>query len=78
LCIKNNVLYLTTQTNKQIEIMTTLMQKWNESNPLVKQVKKDGLTLEIRERGYFIILSNGKTTKKGIRLNNELKTYFGV
>lgn len=58
--------------------MTTLMQKWNETNPLVKQVKKDGLTLEIRKRGYFIILSNGKTTKKGIRLNDELKAYFGV
>ena len=72
-------MYYICRTNKQNEeIMTTLMQKWNESNPLVKQVKKDGLTLEIRERGYFIILSNGKTTKKGIRLNNELKTYFGV
>ena len=58
--------------------MTTQMQKFNEVNPLLKEVKKDGLTLEIRERGYFIILSNGKITKKGIRLNNELKSYFGV
>jgi hypothetical protein len=57
--------------------MTTI-EKFNQANPLVKEVKKDGLTLEIRERGYFIILSNGKITKKGIRLNNELKTYFGV
>jgi len=58
--------------------MTTQMQQFNEVNPLVKEVKKDGLTLEIRERGYFIILSNGKITKKGIRLNSELKLYFGV
>ncbi len=58
--------------------MTTQMQKFNEVNPLLKEVKKDGLTLEIRERGYFIILSNGKITKKGIRLNSELKAYFGV
>lgn len=57
--------------------MTTL-EKFNQLNPLVKEVKKDGLTLEIRERGYFIILSNGKITKKGIRLNNELKSYFEV
>jgi hypothetical protein len=53
-------------------------EKFNQSNPLVMEIKKDGLTLEIRERGYFIMLSNGKITKKGIRLNNELKTYFGV
>ena len=53
-------------------------EKFNQLNPLVMQIKKDGLTLEIRERGYFIILSNGKITKKGIKLNNELKTYFGV
>lgn len=58
--------------------MTAQMQKFNEVNPLLKEVKKDGLTLEIRERGYFIILSNGKITKKGIRLNNELKSYFEV
>lgn len=58
--------------------MTTQMQQFNEVNPLVKEVRKDGLTLEIRERGYFIILSNGKITKKGIRLNNELKAYFGI
>ena len=58
--------------------MTTQMQKFNEVNPLIQEVKKDGLTLEIRERGYFIILSNGKINKKGIRLNNELKAYFGV
>ena len=58
--------------------MTIQMQQFNEVNPLVKEIKKDGLTLEIRERGYFIILSNGKITKKGIRLNNELKAYFGV
>ena len=43
--------------------MTTL-EKFNQVNPLVKEVKKDGLILEIRERGYFIILSNGKITKK--------------
>jgi hypothetical protein len=64
--------------NKQIEIMTTQMQAFNQVNPVITEVKKDGLTLEIRERGYFIILSNGKITKKGIRLNQELKTYFGV
>jgi len=57
--------------------MTTI-EKFNLVNPLVKEIKKDGMTLEIRERGYFIMLSNGKITKKGIRLNNELKTYFGV
>lgn len=57
--------------------MTTL-EKFNQINPLIQEVKKDGLTLEIRERGYFIILSNGKITKKGIRLNTELKSYFGV
>jgi len=57
--------------------MTTL-EKFNLVNPLIQEVKKDGLTLEIREIGYFIILSNGKITKKGIRLNNELKSYFGV
>ena len=57
--------------------MTTLA-KFNEVNPLLKEVKKDGLILEIRERGYFIILSNGKITKKGIRLNNELKKYFEI
>ena len=58
--------------------MTTQMQKFNQVNPIITEVKKDGLTLEIRERGYFIMLSNGKITKKGIRLNNELKSYFGV
>lgn len=57
--------------------MTTL-EKFNQINPLIQEVKKDDLTLEIRERGYFIILSNGKITKKGIRLNTELKSYFGV
>ncbi len=57
--------------------MTTL-EKFNQVNPLIQEVKKDNLTLEIRERGYFIILSNGKIAKKGIRLNNELKSYFGV
>jgi hypothetical protein len=57
--------------------MTTL-EKFNQVNPLVQQVKKDGFTLEIRERGYFIILPNGKINKKGIRLNKELKSYFGV
>ncbi len=57
--------------------MTTL-EKFNKANPLIKESKKDGLTLEIREKGYFIILSNGKITKKGIRLNSELKAYFGV
>jgi hypothetical protein len=57
--------------------MSTL-EKFDQINPLVKEFKKDGLTLEIRERGYFIILSNGKITKKGIRLNSELKAYFGV
>jgi hypothetical protein len=58
--------------------MTTQMQKFNQINPIVKEVKKDGLTLELRQRGYFILLSNGKVTKKGIRLNSELKAYFGV
>ena len=54
------------------------MQAFNQINTIVKEVKKDGLTLEIRKRGYFIVLSNGKITKKGIRLSQELKTYFGV
>jgi hypothetical protein len=58
--------------------METQMQAFNQINTIVKEVKKDGLTLEIRKRGYFIVLSNGKITKKGIRLNQELKTYFGV
>lgn len=56
----------------------TILEKFNQVNPLIQEVKKDNLTLEIRERGYFIILSNGKIAKKGIRLNNELKSYFGV
>lgn len=54
------------------------MQKFNKINPIVKVVKKDNLTLELRKRGYFIILANGQITKKGIRLNKELKAYFGV
>jgi len=58
--------------------METQMQAFNQINTIVKEVKKDGLTLEIRKRGYFIVLSNGKITKKGIRLSQELKTYFGV
>ena len=58
--------------------METLNQKFNEINPIITEVKKDGMILEIRKRGYFIILSNGKVTKKGIRLNEELKNYFGV
>ena len=58
--------------------METQMQAFNQINPIVTEVKKGGLTLEIRQRGYFIVLSNGKITKKGIRLNQELKTYFGV
>jgi hypothetical protein len=56
----------------------TLLEKFNKINPLVKEVKKDGFTLEIREKGYFIILPNGKIDKKGIRMSNELKQYFGV
>jgi hypothetical protein len=64
--------------NKQIEIMTTQMQKFNKVNPIITEVKKDRMTLEIRQRGYFIILDSGKITKKGIRLSQELKTYFGV
>lgn len=58
--------------------MTTQMQQFNQVNPIITEVKKDGFTLEIRQRGYFIILDNGKITKKGIRLNNELKKYFGL
>jgi hypothetical protein len=64
--------------HQQITTTMNYTEKFNQSNPLVMEIKKDGLTLEIRERGYFIMLSNGKITKKGIRLNNELKTYFGV
>lgn len=58
--------------------MTDLKQKYEEINPLLLEVKKDGLTLEVRKRGYFIMLSNGKITKKGIRLSNELKSYFEI
>ena len=58
--------------------METLNQKFNEINPIITEVKKDGMILEIRKRGYFIMLSNGKVTKKGIRLSEELKQYFGV
>ena len=58
--------------------METLNQKFNEINPIITEVKKDGMTLEIRKRGYFIMLSNGKVTKKGIRLSEELKQYFGL
>lgn len=58
--------------------MKTLNQKFNEINPIITEVKKDGMTLEIRKRGYFIILSNGKVTKKGIRLSKELKEYFNI
>ena len=55
-----------------------LKKEFNKQNPLIQQVTKDGLTLEIRERGYWIVLSNKKVTKKGIRLSSELKSYFGV
>ena len=58
--------------------MTTQMKQFNKINPIITEVKKDGFTLEIRERGYFVMISNGKITKKGIRLSKELKTYFGV
>jgi ABC-type uncharacterized transport system ATPase subunit len=58
--------------------MKTLDQQFNELNPISQQVTKDGMTLEIRKRGYFIILSNGKVTKKGVRLSEELKNYFGI
>ena len=58
--------------------MENLMQQFNELNPINQQVTKDGMTLEIRKKGYFIILSNGKVTKKGIRLSTELKNYFGI
>ncbi len=57
--------------------MTTL-EKYNNENPLLGTYTKDGFTLEIREKNYFILLKNGKITKKGVRLDNELKTYFGV
>lgn len=56
----------------------TRIERYNIENPLLGTYKKDGFTLEIREKNYFILLSNGKVTKKGIRLDNELKTYFGV
>lgn len=56
--------------------MTTL-EKYNQINPIITEVKKDGFTLEIRQRGYFILV-NGKVNKKGIRLSEELKSYFGV
>jgi hypothetical protein len=56
----------------------TLLEKFNKINPLVKEVKKDGFILEIREKGYFIILPNGKIHKKGIRMSKELKQYFEV
>lgn len=47
-------------------------------NPIITEVEKDNLTLKIRERGYTITLSNGKVVKKGIRINQETKSYFGV
>ena len=56
----------------------TIIEKYNNQNPLLETYNKDGLTLEIREKNYFILLSNGVVTKKGKRLNKELKTYFGV
>ena len=55
------------------------LEEFNKVNPLIQQVEKDGFTLEIRKRGYFILLSeDGRITKKGIRLNKELKNYFEV
>jgi len=56
----------------------TITEKYNKENQLLGTYKKDGFTLEIREKNYFILLSNGKVNKKGKRLNSELKTYFGV
>tara|TARA_R100000951_G_C2491210_1_gene134529 strand:+ start:68 stop:244 length:177 start_codon:yes stop_codon:yes gene_type:complete len=56
----------------------TLLEKYNKENPLLGTYEKDGFTLEIREKNYFILLKNGKVTHKGVRLDNELKTYFGV
>lgn len=57
--------------------MEDLTRFW-KFNPILREIKKDGFTLELRERGYFIILSNGKISKKGIRLSKELKQYFNV
>ena len=58
--------------------MEALNKQFDKINPIIIEVKKDGMTLEIRKRGFFIILSNGQVTKKGIRLNAELKNYFGI
>lgn len=68
---------MTTTTDLR-NTMTAQIDKFNEINPLIKQVVKDGLTLELRKYGYFILLSNGKVTKQGIRLSNELKQYFEI
>ena len=56
----------------------TRLEKYNLENPLLKTYKKDGFILEIREKNYFILLKDGRVSHQGIRLDNELKTYFGV
>lgn len=56
----------------------TPQEKFDRLNPLLETYKKDSLTLELREFGYFIILSNGDVFKKGLNLPNELNLYFGV
>lgn len=55
----------------------TLLERYNKENPMVETIEKDGFTLEIREGGYFILVGK-MVTKKGKRLNKELKQYFNI
>lgn len=54
------------------------MTALKEYNPILKTVTKEGLTLELREKNYYILLSNGKITMRGVKLNKVLKHYFGI
>lgn len=55
----------------------TLLEKYNNANPIIEIIEKDGFTLEIREGGYFILVGK-MVTKKGKRLSKELKEYFNI
>lgn len=59
-------------------IAEELGELYNKLNPLIKEVKKDSLTLEIRKYSYFIILSNGTVIKNGVHLSEELREYFEI
>lgn len=54
------------------------IERYNSINPIIREIKKDTLTLELRKFGYCVLLSNGKAIKSGTHLTNDLREYFEV